>query len=60
MIRTPPTLPPAVARRFVDDMRAFHAEPNAIKADEIAGRQLQTCSGLTTLGISPEIRETGL
>jgi hypothetical protein len=21
-------------------MRAFHAEPNAIKADEIAGRQL--------------------
>jgi hypothetical protein len=29
------TLPPAVARRFVLDMRAFHAEPNAIKADEI-------------------------
>ena len=27
---------PAVARRFVDDMRAFHDEPNAIKRDEIA------------------------
>jgi hypothetical protein len=33
-------LPPAVARRFVEDMRAFHAEPNAIKRDEIAARQL--------------------
>ena len=33
-------LPPAVARRFVDDMRAFHAEPNAIKRDEIAAHQL--------------------
>jgi hypothetical protein len=30
----------AVARRFVDDMRAFRAEPNAIKRDEIAARQL--------------------
>jgi hypothetical protein len=36
----PIELPPAVARRFVDDMRAFHAETNAIKADEIAVRQL--------------------
>jgi len=36
----PIELPPAVARRFVDDMRAFRAEPNAIKADEIAVRQL--------------------
>ncbi len=36
----PLELPPAVARRFVDDMRAFHAEPNAIKRDEIAARQL--------------------
>jgi hypothetical protein len=36
----PIELSPAVARRFVEDMRAFHAEPNAIKADEIAGRQL--------------------
>jgi hypothetical protein len=33
-------LPPAVARRFVQDMRAFHAVSNAIKADEIAARQL--------------------
>jgi len=32
--------PPGVARRFVEDMRAFHAEPNAIKRDEIAVRQL--------------------
>jgi len=36
----PIELLPAVARRFVEDMRAFHAEPNAIKADEIAARQL--------------------
>jgi hypothetical protein len=36
----PIELPPAVACRFVDDMRAFHAEPNAIEADEIVTRQL--------------------
>jgi hypothetical protein len=30
----------AVARRFVEDMRAFFAETNRIKADEIAARQL--------------------
>jgi hypothetical protein len=36
----PIELSSAVARRFVDDVRAFHAEPNAIKADEIAGQQL--------------------
>ena len=36
----PIVLPIAVARRFVQDMRAFHAESNAIKADEIAARQL--------------------
>jgi hypothetical protein len=36
----PIELPPAVARRFVEDMHAFHAEPNAIKAGEIAARQL--------------------
>ena len=40
-------LPPAVARRFVDDMRAFHAEPNAIKRDEIAGRQLHALGNIT-------------
>jgi hypothetical protein len=33
-------LPPEVARRFVEDMDAFFAEPNAIKRDEIAARQL--------------------
>ena len=36
----PIELPPAVARRFIEDMRAFHAEPNAIKRNEIAARQL--------------------
>jgi hypothetical protein len=40
MPREPIEVPPAVARRFVEDIRAFHAEPNAIKADEIAARQL--------------------
>jgi hypothetical protein len=28
------------SRRFVEDMRAFHAEPNAMKRDEIAAGQL--------------------
>jgi hypothetical protein len=36
----PIELPPTVARRFVEDMRAFFAEKNGIKADEIAARQL--------------------
>ena len=36
----PIELPPAVARRFVEDMRLFHLEPNAIKRDEIAAQQL--------------------
>ena len=40
MPRKPLELSAAVARRFVEDMAAFHAEPDAIKADEIAARQL--------------------
>jgi hypothetical protein len=40
MPRKPIELPPAVARRFVEDMRAFFAETNRIKVDEIAARQL--------------------
>ena len=39
MPRKPIELPPEVARRFVEDMRAFHAEKNSIKRDEIAARQ---------------------
>jgi hypothetical protein len=35
-----PELPPELARRFFEDMRAFHREPNPIKRDEIAARQL--------------------
>jgi hypothetical protein len=34
-------LPLEVARSFVEDMEAFHAEPHAIKRDEIAARQLR-------------------
>jgi hypothetical protein len=41
MLTKPIELPPEVAKAFVKDMRAFHAEPNAIKQDEIAARQLQ-------------------
>ena len=48
MPRKPTELPPAVARRFVGDMRAFHAEPNAIKRDEIAARQLHALRGRHT------------
>lgn len=40
MPRKPIELPPAVARAFAEDARAFFAEPNAIKHDEIAARQL--------------------
>jgi hypothetical protein len=40
MIKPNMNLPPAIARRCVDDMEAFYAEPNAIKRDEIAARQL--------------------
>jgi hypothetical protein len=39
MPRKPIELPPAIARAFVNDMRAFLAEKNAIKRDEIAARQ---------------------
>jgi hypothetical protein len=49
MPRKPIELPPAVARAFVKDMRAFLVEKNAIKRDEIAVRQLhalkQHCTG---------------
>jgi hypothetical protein len=36
----PIELPPTVARAFVKDMRAFFRAKDAIKADEIAARQL--------------------
>jgi lipase chaperone LimK len=38
--RKPLELPPAVARAFVEDMKAFFAEENRYKQDEIAARQL--------------------
>ena len=34
-------LPPEVARAFTEDMRAYFAEPNPIKRDGIAVRQLR-------------------
>jgi hypothetical protein len=40
MARKPLDLPMEVAKAFVRDMRAYFAEPNAIKRDEIAARQL--------------------
>jgi hypothetical protein len=40
MAGKPLDLPMAVAKNFVRDMRAYFAEPNAIKRDEIAARQL--------------------
>ncbi len=40
MPRKPIELPPEVARKFLEDMRAYFAEKNAIKRDEIAGRQM--------------------
>ena len=41
MIRKPLDLPPAVARAFVEDMRAYFTEENPIKRDGIAVRQLR-------------------
>jgi len=41
-MKAPLTLPPAVARSFVRDMRAFFAEENATKRDVIAVRQLHS------------------
>ena len=35
----PLDVPMQVAQQFAKEMRAFHAEPNAIKRDEIAARQ---------------------
>ena len=43
MPRKPIELPPAVARAFVRDMRAFFADKDSIKRDEIAPR-LARCS----------------
>jgi hypothetical protein len=40
MVRNKLELPAAVARRFAADMRAYQAEPNAIKREEIAAHQL--------------------
>jgi hypothetical protein len=36
----PIEVPPAIAKAFVRDMRAFHAEKSPIKRDEIASRQI--------------------
>lgn len=40
MSRKPLELPIEIAKAFVRDMRAYHAEKGAIKRDEIAIRQL--------------------
>lgn len=45
MAKQPLQLPPAVAKSFLKDMRAFLAEPDSIKADEIAARQLEVLRG---------------
>jgi hypothetical protein len=39
-------LPPPSARAFVDDMRAFFAEKNRYKQDEIALRQLHVLGSI--------------
>jgi hypothetical protein len=40
MPRKPIQLPPEIARAFIRDLKAFFAEENPIKRDEIAARQL--------------------
>jgi hypothetical protein len=39
-MKKPFDLPMEVARDFIKDMKAYFAEPSAIKRDEIAARQL--------------------
>jgi hypothetical protein len=39
MARKPLELPPEVGRSFMADLKAFYAEDNPIKRDEIAARQ---------------------
>jgi hypothetical protein len=38
--RKPLEIPPAVARAFAKDIRAFHAATTGLERDEIAARQL--------------------
>jgi hypothetical protein len=40
MPQKPVEIPPAVVHAFVEDMRDFFAEDNAIKRNDIAARQL--------------------
>jgi hypothetical protein len=40
MPQKPLDLPMQVAKAFAKDMKLYFAEPNAIKRDEIAGRQM--------------------
>jgi hypothetical protein len=41
MSRKPIEIPPAAARAFLRDMRAFHAAKTGLEKDEIAARQLR-------------------
>ena len=40
MTRKPLDLPMKAAKSFMKDLKLYHAEPNAIRRDEIAARQL--------------------
>jgi hypothetical protein len=42
VIRKPLAIPPALAKPFIKDMAAYFIEPDAIKRNEIAARQLHT------------------
>ena len=44
MTRKPVELPPAIAKVFVRDMKAFFAEESRYKQDEIALQQLHALS----------------
>jgi hypothetical protein len=45
MVRKPLDLPMQVAKAFAKDMRAYHAEGDAIRRAEIAERQLDVLQG---------------
>ena len=46
VVRKPLEIPPAAAKAFLHDLRAFFRETSQLKQDEIAGRQLHALRAL--------------
>ncbi|WGS18810.1 MULTISPECIES: hypothetical protein [unclassified Bradyrhizobium] len=55
--RKPIEIPPEVARQFVADMEAYHAERDLLRRDEIAGRTRHTLLGHMPAGSKLRLSE---